>query len=121
MIEGNILRVKMFTKRIEVNVPDGINQIWIERFWLNGSESEPLAWRVFHESSDWKPHHPEDAIAVNPGQTIEIASDLVVFPVINKRMERKLRLWSMGRRQLTEVRDRLAPVLKWVSMRISGR
>jgi hypothetical protein len=113
--EGKILRIRMYTKRITVDVPDDINEIWIERYWLKGIESEPLAWRVYKESSDWKFHNTEEPIPVNPGQTIEILSNIKIYPEVNDDYNRRLFLWAIGRRQLTEARDRLAPLLRRVS------
>lgn len=115
MVEGKILRIRMLTKRILVSVPSMVNEILIERYWLKGIECEPLAWRVFKESSDWKLHNPDEPISVNPGQTIEILSGLIGFPENNNNYYRKLCLWSIGRRQITEARDRLAPTLSRVS------
>lgn len=111
MVDGKTLRLRMYTKRIAVDVPADINEIRIERYWLKGNDSEPLASRVFQESSDWKLHHPDDPIFVNPGQTIEIISGHIGFPEINNNYDRKLCLWSIGRRQITEARDRLSPIL----------
>jgi hypothetical protein len=119
MLEGKILRVRMFTKRIEVCVPEGTNQIWVERPWLQGAEALPLAWRFLSERSEWKTQHPDELINVMPDQKIEIVSEPTPPPFIDAKNDRKLRLWHVVRRQLTEARDRLAPVLRRVSTFLS--
>lgn len=117
-IEGKLLRVKMFTKRIEVCVPEGINQIFVERPWLQGAESIPLAWKRLNDGSEWNLSHSDEPIPVLPYQEVEIAAESPK-PFIDTMNGRNFHLWPVVRRQLTEVRDRLAPVLKRVS-NISG-
>ena len=119
-IEGKSFLARMFTKRIEVNVPNGISEIWIERSCLKGIESEKFLWRACHEHAGWKLHRPDEPIPVNSGQTIEILSNPVTLPENDKGMDRKLHLWPLARRQFTEARDRLAPILKRFSGRRSG-
>ena len=114
------MHVRMFAKRIEVWIPDGINEIRIKRLWLGETVPEVLTWRVLHESSEWNSNHSEETITVKPGQIIEVASDLVSSPVIDYVRGRTMCLWPMGRRQLTEARDRLGPILKQVSARLTG-
>ena len=42
MVDGNILRLKMQTKRAEVLIPDGIDSLAVERPWLQKGTKEPL-------------------------------------------------------------------------------
>lgn len=114
-LEGKILRVRMFTKRIEVCVPEGTNQILVERPWLQGAESMPLAWKRLSEGTEWKLHFPDEPIPVLPCQKIEIVAELPTPPFIDTKNDRNFYRWPVVRRQLTEARDRLAPVLRRVS------
>jgi hypothetical protein len=111
MISGRTLQVKMFAKRIEVNVSEGIDSIRVERSWLEEVDSEPLTWRALEDSAEWKQHRLDEIIPVSPGQKIEIISNPTSCQAMNNSQVRKLRIWPMVRRQLTEVRDRVAPAL----------
>ena len=113
--EGKILKIRMFSKRIEVCVPEGTSQILVELPRLQGPESMPLAWKSLSDGSEWSPYHPDDPIPVLPGQRIEIVSGLPTSLPIATKDFKKLQLWPVVRRQLTEARDRLAPVLRRVS------
>jgi len=114
-LEGNVLLVKMFTRRIEVSVPRGIRKILVERPWLEGTESPPLAWKGLNDGSEWKLHQSDETIPVQSYQKIEIVSELSTLPLISAKNAKRFRLWPTVRRQLTEARDRLAPVIKRVS------
>lgn len=115
--DGNILRLRMFTKRIEILVPEGIRQLLVERAWLKGTEYEPLAWRVPGGKMEWIFVRPEESFSVLPGQLIEILSGPSNPPCMNAESIRKLHLWPVIRRVLTEARDRITPAPR----RFSGK
>lgn len=110
--ETEVLRVKMYSRRIHVRVPEGIDQISVERPWLTSARKEPLTWReglagpVHILESD-----QEEIIRVMPGTNVDIASlcldaidpGSVSFP--------RTALAAIGRRYLCEARDRLQPLL----------
>jgi hypothetical protein len=112
--DGKSLQARMFSKRIEVPVPDGIDQVRVERPWLQGAEST-FAWRLLGEGPEWKSQPPDEPITVQPGQKLEIVSELSTSACIDAKNARNFNLWPVVRRQLTEARDRLAPVIKRAS------
>jgi len=114
-LDGKDLLVRMFTRRIEVLVPERARQLLLERPLLRGAGSAPFAWRLLSEGSEWKVQRPDEPISVLSGQKIEIASEPPTASLVDARNIRKPRLWPVVRRQLTEARDRLAPVLRRVS------
>ena len=114
-LEGEIIRVRMFTKRIEVCIPEGINQILVERPWLKGVDSLPVAWKPISDGSEWSLHLPGDPIHVLSCQKIEIVAEQPRLSVIDATSIRNFHVWPVVRRQLTEARDRLAPVLRRIS------
>jgi len=114
-IDGRILHVRMLTRRVEISVPDGIRQILVERPWLQDAESTPLTWKHQNNGSPWKLHHPQELIAVLPGQNIEIVAEPLPSPLIDSKNIRTYHLWPVVRRQLTETRDRMAPVFRHAS------
>jgi hypothetical protein len=118
--DGRILRVRVFTKRIEILIPEGINQVFVERSWPEGTEYEPLAWRVLGEKLEWNFQQPDESIPAQSGQIIEIRS-VPTFFLMDGETSRKLHLWPAIRRLLTEARDRIAPALSRFSSRTNPR
>ncbi len=110
-IEANTLWVRMFSKRIEVCIPEGISQILVERPSWQQPESMPLAWKNLTDGSEWRYKLPDEPIPVISGGKIEIASEPTAFPLLDAKYVKNLDLWPLVRRQLTEARDRLTPVL----------
>lgn len=110
-LDRDILRVKMFTKHIEVTVPTGTQKILIERPWLQDSQPEILAWRPFGEDSEWKIHDPGEYFSTLGKQRIEIISKPIACLWMGSRTKRGLHPWPFVRRQLAEARDRLLPIL----------
>jgi hypothetical protein len=112
--EGNLLWLRMYTKRIEIRVPEGTTEILAVRPWLRREETLPLAWKCLSNSSEWKVQPPDEPIPVLPGQTIEISNVLPASLFVDEKNVRNYHLWPIVRRQLTEARDRLAPILRRV-------
>ena len=111
-LEGNVLRVRMFTRRMEVCIPEGINQILVERPSWQQAESMPLAWKCMSDGSEWKAQLSDEPIPVLSGKKIEIASEPPAVPPFDAKNIKNFHLWPVVRRQFTEARDRLAPVLR---------
>jgi len=115
-IDGGILRIRMFTKRIEICVPEEIQQIFVERLRPEGAEYKPLLWRALGEKMEWNLLGLEESIPAFSGQKIEIMSPFTTSLHMDARTSKKLQLWPIVRRQLTEARDRISPFLKRFSM-----
>ena len=110
--EGQLLKVKMLTRRVDVPLPEWATGIIVERPWMGEDHCEPLFIRqhgddrcsgIFGRLSSELP-------VPFPG-TIEVAS-----PAANPRRfwEVKpppLKLKAIARRVLAETRDRVAPLL----------
>jgi hypothetical protein len=116
--DGNTLNIKMFTRRIEVAVPEGINEIMLVLPWPEGAENRSLAWRLVGEMSKWDMQIVEEPIAVLPGQRVEIVIKDIACKPPEKAPFRRPRLWPFTRRQLTEIRDRLAPIVRGISVKL---
>lgn len=113
-LDGDILRVRMYSRHVDVNVPEGVRQLWVDRRSFQGGESVPFAWRKSGDASEWKPGGVDEPIEVLPKGRIEIQLGPTRVPFDDKNL-REFRLWPVARRQLTEARDRLAPVVKMCS------
>ena len=120
-LDGRILLVRMFTRRIKVIVPEGTSHIVVERSRQKGVELRTFAWRLQSEGSEWTYQHPEKPIPVQPYQEIEIVDQIPVSPLTVGRKYRNFKFWPVVRRQLTEARDRLAPVIKGLRRSLSAR
>jgi hypothetical protein len=106
----------MLTRRIEVHVPEGIDRISVERPWSDANESGTIAWRSVTAGSEWKVQHLSEPMSVLAGQSVEIqAESAFASNNIGARNGRGIDVWPVVRRQLTEARDRLAPVMRRVS------
>ncbi len=113
--DGVTLRIRMLSRRIEVNVPEGTTMLQVERPWLQHREILPLAWKRLNDDAEWKLQHPDQPISVLPGQTIEIWGEMPPASGIDVKSDRAVHLWPVLRRQLTEARDRMAPWMRNVS------
>lgn len=114
--DGRNLHIRMLTRRIEVHVPEGIDRISVERPWSDANESGTIAWRSVTAGSEWKVQHLSEPMSVLAGQSVEIqAESAFASNNIGARNGRGIDVWPVVRRQLTEARDRLAPVMRRVS------
>jgi hypothetical protein len=113
--EGEILRVRMLTKRIEIVVPKGISNILVEWPMSQGVETSAPVWRLAGKDHDLNFHPVDGPIPGIGNQQIEIAAELLPSRLSDTNAVNKIRLWPLVRRQLTETRDRLAPVKRRVT------
>lgn len=114
-VDGNTLLIRLFTKHIAIRIPDGINQILVERPWLGGTHPIPLAWKEVKGGLDWKSQKSSDPIRVVVGQEIEILAELPQTTSNDDGISNGVGVWPVMRRQLTEARDRLTPMMRRVA------
>jgi hypothetical protein len=115
----NVLDIRMYSRRIRLQVPLGINEIRIARPWLRDdrverltAHEEPLK-HITHDSSEEQP------LCVVPGTDLLISS---IHPDAIDAKDVRLSptpLHVIVRRQLCETRDRLRPALDRLSIRLS--
>lgn len=110
MFDQELLHIRMYTKRIQICVPEGIRNIKIDRS-LHGKHAT-LEWRVFNENAEWIPQQSNEPISVKSGKYIEITINRIRSSAGNIKIDRKIRCWPPIRRLLTEARDRLNPLLR---------
>jgi hypothetical protein len=110
--DGDVVRLKMFTKRVEFSVPDDTTLVRVEQSSRGGSAPIPHFWRSAQQGSAWTSGSGEEAIPVLPGQKIEIAASVPTSAGIDAQGIWETPVWPLLRRRLTEARDRLAPALR---------
>jgi hypothetical protein len=110
--EAEVLQVKMYSRKIRLAVPPGIEQLCIHRPWLSDGDQEGLELRLQNEDSVQFNLYRGERIPIRPGGEVEIASihpsllDSVKVPVA------RTPLWAVARRQLCEIRDRMKPAAR---------
>ena len=103
---AELLHVKMYSRRIELVVPEGVQRVFVERPWTGGAEAVEMT--NFENEARAR---SDETLTVHAGEKITISalrSD-AVEPSAVKRPPTPL--WAIARRQLCEGRDRLRPTL----------
>jgi hypothetical protein len=115
--DGRTLRVRMLSKCASIPVTRGATQIQVERPWLTDPAQEPLFWRTSTGDRWWRAVPQPDAIAVQPGLTIEIASGAIAAAHCEALRTRLGSPAPVARRLLTEGRDRALPSIHRIARR----
>jgi hypothetical protein len=108
--QGEVLHVKMYSRKIRLSVPAGVTHVSLHRPWLESGEWEGLALRSTQVEVVRFDAYQEKPIPIVPGTEIEITSinpGAVDFRIIPHA---RTSLWAIARRQLCELRDRLKPL-----------
>lgn len=107
MIEGRTLHLRMHSNHIEVSIPEGINEVLVQRPWLEGQTDQ--LWFGSLEDINVVPKDFREPIAVHPCQQIRIISHKPMESADGQELREKFRPWPIMRRIITETRDRLRP------------
>jgi hypothetical protein len=112
--QGRELHVRMFSRRISLAVPEGVETIWIHRPWIGeggGGEILNLRCAGKQDGASGLDQPVVGPIAVQSSETLEIAS-LLKNPVDYRIVGTpSLRVWSVVRKILMEIRDRTRPLM----------
>jgi hypothetical protein len=113
--EGDVLHVKMYSRRILIKVPPGVSQLCIHRPWLDDGASERLTLRIGTNAALPFPSYRGESIPT--GSCGEMEVNAIPAGAIDPRTVSLPRtpLWAVARRQLCEARDRLKPVFNKLS------
>ncbi len=108
--DGDLLQIRMYSRRVELEIPPNVRRLAIHRAWQSGHQEESLQWR--EGNSTFKKIDPQcDSLVVSPGARIEIhavgAGSLTQSTVSLPRTP----LRAVARRWYCEARDRLKPTL----------
>lgn len=108
--EHEVLYVKMYSRKILLKVPQGVNQLCVHRPWLNNATSEGLTLRTATGDLVSVPSYHGESIATESCEEIEVHA--VPADAIDPRTVSLSRtpLWAIARRQMCQIRDRLKPM-----------
>lgn len=113
---GPTLHVRMYARLVQLDVPANVTQVQLDRPWLAGGQ-EPV---TIHSSAAPPSRlvQPEgEAFRVEPGSRVTISCEPAdPWPPARPSAARPT-VRAVLRRQLCEVRDRLAPATEWWSAR----
>jgi hypothetical protein len=116
LIEGDTLHLKMYSKVIDVLIPEGINHLVVRRPWLEEGALESLLIKTSSSQKEVQVDSKEP-LAVSSGQQIQVISSQNSQRQFNDGMINKFMLWPAIRRLITESRDRLTPKLRQIAIR----
>jgi hypothetical protein len=108
--QGDVLRLKMYTRLVELQIPIGVRTLAIDRPWaesINESLVVNADYQPTMEETGAEPRFP-----VGEGKKVVVRSIPVDLADINGLPSPNVRLWPAIRRQLAECRDRTAPLLR---------
>lgn len=109
--DGDVLRVRLYARRIRLAIPEGCRHVSIERPLLNNAEQQPVKVIKPGALCSIVAQPDKDPIPVAEGSTVEIAA-IATNPIDYRRFQTPVSpVWAIARRQLCEVRDRLAPAV----------
>ncbi len=115
---GQTLHINMFSKMIQLKVPEGVAQLCIERPWLNGKDGEGLRCEENKTALPVNNIYQGEPVPVKSGSELQISS-MCVNPLDPHRTAAfRIHPWVLVRRCLCEARDRVRPMVNW---RASGR
>ncbi len=108
--EGEILHLRMYSRRIQLNVPQGLSQLCVHRPWLKDDQIEGLELRTRDAYPVLFSSYQKGLIPCESCEEIEIRSisSVAIDPRSISLPQTPLR--SVARRYLCEARDRLKPL-----------
>jgi len=111
--EGKLLRIKMYSRRIIVQVPEDIDEMLVERPWIaEDGETEMLVCkRTGTGLLKLAARRVSTVIPVQPLETIELTTVPNTALRYSEMPSPPFRLWPLARRLMTEGRDRVLPLI----------
>jgi hypothetical protein len=108
---GDCLHVKMYSRRISLPVPEGVERVLVYRPWLGEGEAEPFVVLHAEREHGFNAMAGDELILQPFARDFTIACSYPKTPDPDAVATRRTRLHAIVRRQLCEIRDRLRPSL----------
>ena len=112
LTDGNVLHLRMHTVRADLVVPPGVDFVVVDRPWPGIDSREPLRIASEVRGAPAEVLDPTAPIAVCAGQHLRIFSGPTPIALSQAPRRSGLRPWPVLRRLLTEMRDRVAPIVQ---------
>lgn len=108
-LDGETLRVKPFSKRIAIRIPENVSQVQVDvSMRETANPREGSVWRTEVNGSLSREYAEDEPIPVEPGHEI-VVTCLPALPASTHRG--RIRLVPLVRRLLSETRDRTSRIL----------
>lgn len=115
-IEGDVLCVRLFARKVNVAIPPGVRRLQVERPWLGENQAERLEVRSGDSSATAAAGAISEPVPLSGASTVEIITH-VENPVHFSRVSNpslSATPWPIARKIIMEARDRLTPVLPFM-------
>lgn len=109
--DRDILDVKMYSRKIRLEVPAEVTRLRVHRPWLREACQESLTLEDAFGTRVLGVGDPEVVLPVNPNMPLTIAAVSAQPAISPKVAVPRTRLLAFARRQLCEARDRFSPTM----------
>jgi hypothetical protein len=113
---GADLEIEMFSRKIDLVVPEGCSRIYVRRPWLRNGATEEL-FVMLPKKTETFCSNGEVAVNAVAGERVVISSPSPNRLDVSKVATYLPGPWAVTRRQLCEVRDRLRPMASKLKQR----
>jgi hypothetical protein len=111
-INANCLEIRMYTRRIEVAAPAGVDRLTVRRLWVGESAQKPLLFLVGGREVFAEQEGGAFTISVEAGDQVSISLRPDFSEATDEDWFNTVKPWPIIRRFITETRDRLAPTIR---------
>jgi hypothetical protein len=111
-LAGDVLRVRMHSRHVQVCVPKGVARVCVERAWVGDGTSERLVIGSGGETLFSRAAGTlTEPLAVDGGCTLDVRSEPCNPRHFSSVAEPGIPYWAIARKVMMEARDRLTPAL----------
>jgi hypothetical protein len=111
-VEGEVVTVRMYSRRIQLTVPNSVRRIRVVREWLGPTGSEPLTLRAAERQTASRNAGQVTVLEIDDSTAVEIVSEVPNLRPLSTVRRPRRSFWSMPRKLMMEVRDRLSPMFR---------
>lgn len=111
-VTGDVLTVRLYSRRVKIALPPGIRFLRVERPWLEDGGNERLVLGSAQGTAELiECGRDSEPFAIGQADTVEVASQLSTPLDSAQVLPPPARPWPYARKFFMEIRDRFAPAL----------
>jgi hypothetical protein len=114
-VEGDVLTVKLYSRRVVVPIPQGTRNLRVQRSWISGEQTERLTISTgINGGSTSAAGELSGLFPVGNASEVKITSEIenpLDFSTVSLP---PLHPWPIARKIMMEVRDRLSPAMPFI-------